>query len=299
MKDSRYELTNELRELLTPVHTPLVHIEGNIYAKAENCQKTGSVKDRFVFLEVLRAIEAGEIRKDSVLVEATSGNTGISLSAAGAMLGLSVKIVMPENMSQERKDMMHRFGAEIIEVGPSDFTAAIEKRNELVASDDSFWSPMQFENDYNCQVHQDLTGPEIHEDMKEKNLLQWDFISGAGTGGTLMGIYRYIDQRCTTYGKLHEVVQVAPLEDAQSHGIQGINDGADFLLNKQEVTSAFQIRTQDAIEEARRFAKTHGMLIGISAGANIAAARLHSALNPTRNVVTLLCDRGERYFSIL
>lgn len=299
MKELKSDLVSKCSSLLSPVRTPLIHIEGNVYAKAENCQKTGSVKDRFVFLEVLRALKAGEIDENSTMVEATSGNTGISLSAAGAALGLPVKIIMPENMSQERKDMMHRFGAEIIEVGPSDFAGAIEKRNELVESEERFWSPMQFENDYNIHVHRDYTAPEIHDDMVAKRLLQWDFVSGAGTGGTLMGLHYFAKDRCETYGKLHEIVQVAPLEDAQSHGIQGINDGADFLLDKSLVKETIQISTQDAIEEARLFAKTHGMLIGISAGANIVASKQYSALNPTRNVVTLLCDRGERYFSIL
>ena len=281
---------------LIPVQTPMIEVEPGLYAKVEACQMTGSVKDRFVFAAVKKAVDEGTINGDSVLVEATSGNTGISLSAAGAILGLHVVIVMPSNMSEERKDMMKRFGAEIIEVGPSDFQGAIKKRNSMVSSDVKYWSPMQFENVYNIHVHRDHTAPEIHVDMKEISPAQWDFVSGAGTGGTLMGVYQWtldnLEVDC-------RVIQVAPMEDSKSHGIQGINDGADFLLDRNQIKNQILVSTEDAISEAQKFSRKHGILVGISSGANLVAARKYMKHNPARSVVTLLCDRGERYFSIL
>lgn len=285
--------------LLSPVKTPMLEIEPGLFAKAEFCQKTGSVKDRFVFLAVKKAWQEKRIDKGSVLVEATSGNTGISLSSAAAILGLASKIVMPENMSRERKDMMRRFGSEIVEVGPSDFSAAIEKRNELVASSEKYWSPMQFENSFNIHVHRKNTGPEVFQDMLDLGVHQWDFISGAGTGGTLMGIHEFISDMSIYERRQHRVVQVIPSEDASSHGIQGINDGSDFLLDKSKISDKLEVSTQEAVEAARSFSRSHGFLVGISSGANLVASRRYLSKNPGRNVVTLLCDRGERYFSIL
>tara|TARA_R110000824_G_scaffold238937_2_gene427645 strand:- start:7611 stop:8456 length:846 start_codon:yes stop_codon:yes gene_type:complete len=281
--------------MLKCVKTPLVQIEENLFAKVESCQKTGSVKDRFIFSAVRNAISAGEVSANSTFVEATSGNTGISLSAAGAITGNSVKIVMPSNMSQERKSIMQRFGAEIIEVGPSDFSAAIDLRNQMIKSDANCWSPMQFESDYNIRVHEQETAPEIHSDMQHIRKSQWDFVSGAGTGGTLMGVYEWAQKMSSS----HRVVQVAPEETSGTHGIQGINDGADFLLDRKRVVDCITIKTSDAIKASQNFARQSGMLVGISSGANIVASLRYCRENPGRNVVTLLCDRGERYFSVL
>ena len=288
---------NIYENLLEPVKTPLLKLGPGLYAKAEFCQKTGSVKDRFVFLAVKRAITCGEINKNSVLVEATSGNTGISLSAAGAMVGVPVEIIMPENMSEERKQMMRRFGAKIIEVGPSDFSSAIEMRNRILAKNANYWSPMQFENRLNIEIHRDYTALEIETDMKNLGIESWDFISGAGTGGTLMGLSEFITSKSIVSSLMHRVIQVAPQEDAKSHGIQGINDGKDFLLDRGKIPEQILVSTETAIREAQDFAKTHGLLIGISSGANLAASRAYLQKNLHRNVVTLLCDRGERYFS--
>lgn len=286
-------------DLSVPV-TPLLRLEEGIYAKLETSNRTGSVKDRFVFEAVKRAIQVGEICDDSVLVEATSGNTGISLAAAGAAVGLPVKIVMPCNMSEERKRMMRLFGAEVIEVGPSDFAAAIELRNKMVQELPHHWSPMQFESQLNLQVHSLYTGPEIAYQMRNNfGSTQWDFVTGAGTGGTLMGVREFLIYSAENLGTEHRVVQVVPDEDAATHGIQGINDGQDFLLDPALMDDQIRIRTQDAVQAARELASTHGLLVGISAGANVCAARLHRARNPDRDVVTLLCDRGERYLSIL
>jgi cysteine synthase A len=275
----------------------MLQLGHRLWAKAEFCQKTGSVKDRFVFVAVSTAIEDGSISTGMTLVEATSGNTGISLAAAGAAIGAPVEIIMPCNMSRERKDMMRRFGANVIEVGASDFHGAIKLRNEMIDSDSRYWSPMQFESRLNIEVHQKVTAPEIYRDMKEIGMADWDFVSGAGTGGTLMGIYNWMQNR-SEIGTDHRIVQVSPTEPANEHGIQGINDGADFLLQPELMHEVIEVRTHQAIRAAQQFAKSHGFLVGVSTGANLVAARRYISANPKRNVVTLLCDRGERYFSL-
>ena len=276
----------------------MLQLGHRLWAKAEFCQKTGSVKDRFVFAAVSAAVEDGSISTGTILIEATSGNTGISLAAAGAAIGAPVEIIMPCNMSRERKDMMRRFGANIIEVSASDFHGAIKLRNEMIDSDSRYWSPMQFESRLNIEVHQKLTAPEIHRDMREIGVSDWDFVSGAGTGGTLMGVCNWMQNRSAT-GADHRIIQVSPAEPAKEHGIQGINDGADFLLQPELMHEVIEVRTNEAIQAAQHFAKSHGFLIGISAGANLVAARQYAMANPKRNVVTLLCDRGERYFSFI
>ena len=134
--------------------------------------------------------------------------------------------------------------------------------------------------------------------MRSLDVHQWDFLSGAGTGGTLMGVYEYLQSLPVVEQLQRKVVQVAPEELASEHGIQGINDGADFLLDRSKMHGCINVSTQDAIHAAQALAKTHGLLVGISSGANVVAARRYLVENPERNVVTLLCDRGERYFSI-
>lgn len=287
------------RILDVPV-TPLIRLEGDIFLKLESCQKTGSVKDRFVFEEVKRAVLLGEITDDTVLVEATSGNTGISLASAGASLGLRVKIVMPCNMSEERKETMRRFGAEVIEVGPSDFAEAIRVRNDMVSSGHNSWSPMQFENGRNIEFHASCTGPEISRQMlKQFAIIDWDFLSGAGTGGTLMGVKKHLDYRNFSMVRDHRTVQVAPAEDAATHGIQGINDGQNFLLDPSSLHGCVKVTTPDSIETAKDTASRYGLFVGISSGANISAARRYALDNPGRPIVTLACDRGERYTSVI
>lgn len=274
--------------------TPLVKISDNIYAKLETYNPSGSVKDRMISFLVGRALERGEITEDTVFVEATSGNTGIALSMFGSALGLSTIIIMPSNMSLERKQMMRSYGAEIIEVGPSDFKAAIDLRSEMCKSDSKFWSPMQFENQENIDCHRLVTGPEIAGQISLHG--KWSaFISGAGTGGTLSGIQGYIKEA----GLNTRTVLMSPLEDAMSHGIQGVNDGADFLLDKSSIDLEISVSTEEAIDRAIRLSKETGLLVGISSGANIIAAENYVASFGTEgNVVTMLCDRGERYLSI-
>ena len=276
----------------TDIRSPMIHVDGNIYAKLETSNPTGSVKDRLIQHIVKKAISEKQINSDTVFVEATSGNTGISLSAIAAALGLKAKIIMPENMSEERRQMMRAFGAEIIEVAHSDFSGAIELRNKLVSSSSDHWSPMQFENLENVECHRKLTAPEIINQLGRLTFSA--FVSGAGTGGTIMGVRKAVlDRKLST-----RMVLVQPAEDAKSHGIQGINDGADFLAKPDLLDVQIRVTTADAIQRAKRFARTRGILIGISAGANLCAAEKYAQIyKPQGAIVTMLCDRGERYLS--
>ncbi len=274
------------------IHTPLINIRGNLFAKLETVNPTGSVKDRLIQHLIKRAMSRDMITSDTFLVEATSGNTGISLSAVGAALGLRVKIIMPENMSEERRQMMKAFGAEIINVAPSDFAGAIELRNKIVSKDELAWSPMQFENFENVECHSVYTAGEIYSQLGRRSFAA--FVSGAGTGGTIMGVRRAVVER----GSSTQLVLVQPEEDAASHGIQGINDGADFLAKPALMDRIIKVSTLEAKKRADSFAKSRGILIGISAGANLLASeRFIEKYKPNGAVVTMLCDRGERYLS--
>jgi cysteine synthase A len=222
------------------------------------------------------------------LVEATSGNTGISLAAIGATLGNKVKIIMPSNMSEERRSMMRFFGAEIIEVAPYDFAGAIKYRNELVA--EGGWSPMQFENKLNIQCHKNTTAKEIFEQLSGNT---WGaFVSGAGTGGTMMGIAAFVAENDLDT----KLIFMRPEEE--EHGIQGIGDGGDYLMNVEHADATLKIKTEDAKLKMISLSRELGVPVGISSAANVLAAeqiRLNKSI--LGEVVTIICDRGERYIS--
>lgn len=275
--------------------TPLISIddEGRIWAKLETHNRTGSVKDRMIEYILDRAVAKNTVEPGvTQIVEATSGNTGIALSSYAASLGCPCTIIMPCNMSQQRKDMMAAFGAEIIETGPNEFQAAIAIRDSLV-NDSGAFSPMQFSNPLNIECHRQETALEIHKDILINKVGKWEaFVHGAGTGGTMMGIKQYIDDK-----KLEvKCVLTQPAEDNATHGIQGINDGADFLLDRTLMNETISIKTEDAIARMKRFWKESGILVGISSGANILAAEKYvEKHDPDGIVITILCDRGERY----
>ena len=270
--------------------TPLIKISDRVYGKLETYSPTGSVKDRFVSYTIKNALLRGDITDDTVLCEATSGNTGISLSAMSASLGLKCIIFMPENMSEERREMMKAYGAQIIDAPPSDFQRAIEMRDEFISENSNAWSPMQFSNPENVQCHMTITGPEI---AKQAGPAWAAFVHGSGTGGTIEGVRKFVKSE----GLPVKVLMVTPAEEL--HGIQGIGDGQDFLASPSTVDGTISIATQDAIDRAKLFAKETGILVGISAGANILASeRWVKENDPLGIVVTMLCDRGERYMTI-
>ena len=277
--------------------TPIIAIneECRIWAKLETHNRTGSVKDRMIEYICDIAVADGMIEPGkTTLVEATSGNTGIALASYAASMNCPCEIIMPSNMSQQRKDMMSAFGASITETEPNAFKEAIRIRDELLISGKDYFSPLQFSNPLNIQCHYETTAREIHGHVvTEMRTLKWEaFVHGAGTGGTMMGIKQYIDDRDLGV----KCILTTPAESAETHGIQGINDGADFLLDKTLMDEIIQIKTIDAIERMKKFWKDTGILIGISSGANILAAELYvEKHDPAGIVITILCDRGERY----
>lgn len=274
-------------------NTPLIKISPHIYGKLETYSPSGSVKDRMINYVVDRARIFNRITEDTILCEATSGNTGIALAMMAANLGLKCVIFMPRNMSEERRQMMSIYGAKIIDAPDNDFAAAIAMRDQYLIANDKAWSPKQFSNNHNILCHQTTTAPEIHKQIIDLNLKWSAFVHGSGTGGTIEGIRRYIDSNNLKV----KIGLTKPLE--KDHGIQGIGDGKDFLFNPENADRILEVATESAIERTKEFIKKTGLLVGISSGANIIAAeRYVKTMNPEGVVITMLCDRGERYMSV-
>ena len=274
-------------------NTPLIRISDRLYGKLETYNPSGSVKDRMICYVVDKALSRGEITEGSILCDATSGNTGIALSMVAASLGLECVIFMPINMSEERRQMMRVYGAQIIDAPADDFTRAIEMRDEFLKKTPSSWSPNQFHNPENVECHFSITGPEILSNVNDLGTGWSAFIHGSGTGGTIEGVRRFLKET----GLQTKVVMVQPKESP--HGIQGIADGKEFLALDRDMDHIIEIETAEAIERSKRFASETGILVGISAGANILASeRWIEENDPRGSVVTMLCDRGERYMSI-
>lgn len=274
--------------------TPLIKISESVYGKLETYSPSGSVKDRMVLYVTKKALDRGEISEGFTLCDATSGNTGISLSMTAASLGLKCVIFMPENMSEERKRMMRIYGAEIVYAPADDFETAISMRDDFLSRNPTSWSPRQFSNLDNIACHQTLTAPEILQDVSGLGKEWGCFVHGSGTGGTIEGVRRFIKENKMST----KVVMVQPSDNP--HGIQGIADGKDFLAKQSDFEEIVRVSTADAIKTAKSFAASTGVLIGISAGANIAAAKLWASRNKDSSglTVTMLCDRGERYMSL-
>jgi len=277
-------------------NTPLVKLSDKIYAKLETYNPTGSIKDRMASYILKKAEEAGDLKPGSTIVEASSGNTGIAFSMLAAVKGYGCIIVMPKNMSAERKKMMRAYGARVVEVGDNEFHRAIKTRDELVSNFAHYWSPRQFENSHNIDCHYYTTGKEIAQQVIGMKRHLSGIVAGAGTGGTIMGCTKYLRQLWSR--DRMKTVLVMPAEDAATHGIQGINDGADFLVDRELIDDIVAIKTEDAKNRAKLIAKEHGLLVGISSGANVLAAERWVEKNKPKDiVVTFLCDRGERYLS--
>ncbi|BCD62751.1 cysteine synthase [Nitratiruptor sp. YY08-26] len=274
--------------------TPLLHIEKNIYAKCEFKNPGGSVKDRIALNMIQDALASGKIDKDTPIVEPTSGNTGIALAMIGAALGLQVFIVMPESMSIERRKLMEFLGAKLI-LTPAEkgMQGAIEKAKELVAQ--GAYMLNQFENPANPAMHEKTTAQEILADLPDVAI----FVAGVGTGGTITGVGKVLRKKG---------VQIVAVEPAKSpvlsggapgpHKIQGI--GAGFIPKVVDVSLFTRIETiedDEAIATSKELAKTKGVMVGISSGANVAAARKLAREYPEKKIVTVLCDTAERYLS--
>lgn len=276
--------------------TPFIQLAPKLYVKFEAYNPSGSIKDRMASYILQKAEENGDIKPGYTIVEASSGNTGIAFALLAAQKGYGCIIVMPRNMSEERKQMMTAFGARIIEVGDNAFRDAIKTRDELVNNFETYWTPKQFTNPYNIECHEKTTAVEVGRDVLSIPTRLSALVSGAGTGGTIMGCQRHLSQLWSDA----KFLLTMPEEDALTHGIQGINDGEDFLVDKRVIDGELIVSTEDAKARANKLARENGLLVGISSGANVLAAeRWIKENNPRGIVVTFLCDRGERYLSCM
>jgi cysteine synthase A len=289
-------------------NTPLIRLRQaseatacDIYAKAEFMNPGGSIKDRIARHIILEAERRGELKPGSTIMEVTSGNTGIALSMVGAMRGYKVVIVMPRTVSEERRQMVQAFGAELQLLDEiNDIRSAIKETEELAKTRDDIFLPRQFASLDNIEAHSRTTGPEI---MRQLGGNLDAFVMGVGTGGTVMGVGRALRQ-----GKSRaRVVAVEPDESAVMsgeergcHGIQGLADGfIPPLVNLDEIDQVVRIKTPDAIAAAHRLGREEGLLVGISSGANVLASiEVAKELGPRHTIVTVLPDRGERYLSM-
>ena len=280
-------------------NTPLIKLGDRLYAKFETYNPSGSIKDRIGYYILKKAEERGDLKPGDTIVEATSGNTGIAVSMFGANKGYPVIIVMPSNMSEERKQMMRMFGAEVIETDPGDFDGSIGLRDKI-CKDPGYFNFNQFHNPDNIACHYETTGVEILD--QTKGLPVAAFLDGTGTGGTLMGVAARLKER-------YPNIKTLAIEPAESpvmsggeqglHGIQGIGDGSKFLVDLDKVDEVLLVKTDDAIERMKQLHQ-RGLLVGISSGANVLASERWIEKNdPDGIVVTILCDRGERYLSCL
>ena len=278
--------------------TPLIKVSERIFAKFEGQNPSGSIKDRMASYIINDAEKNNLIKKGDTIIEATSGNSGIAFAFLAAERGYKCIIIMPANMSEERKQMLRLYGAELIEVPDGKFDDAIALRNKM-AEENGYFNPNQFHNPLNIEAHEKGTAVEILYQHTERIAA---FVDGTGTGGTLMGTTRVLKM----YHSFMKVVAVEPAEspvmsggEPGLHGIQGIGDGSKFMVDLKEVDDIIIISTGEAKERARRLAKEQGLFVGISSGANILASErlLEKYPDMEGNIITILCDRGERYLS--
>jgi cysteine synthase A len=280
-------------------NTPLIKI-GNVYAKLESVNPSGSIKDR-VALEIVEAAEReGKLKKGGTIVEASSGNTGISLAMIAAVKGYRMIVVMPENMSEERVQMMKAFGAELVLTSKSgSLKEAIEKAEDMAKSPGTFLA-RQFSNPNNVRA-QEKTGEEILREIGAADAV----VAGVGTGGTLMGVSSVLKKANPGL----KVIAVEPEEAAVmfggsdvrigEHKIQGIGDGfIPQIIDMDRVDEVYTVGSEDAINMSRKLFRECGLLVGISSGANMLIAQQVVKKYNYHKVVTVLPDRGERYLSM-
>lgn len=282
-------------------NTPMIQIgESDVYVKLEGFNPGGSVKDRAVFWMLKKAMARGEVTPDSVLIEATSGNTGIALAMLGAQLKLKVIIVMPESMSIERRRLVQAYGAQLIlSEASAGMQGAINRMEALMASHPEYVSLRQFDNPDNVLAHYETTGPEILKQLPQTDI----FVAGVGTGGTFSGVSRRLkehDPRILCVAVEPASSALLSGRKAGPHGIQGI--GANFIPANFDADVCDDIATvsdEEAIREMVSFGRESGILIGISAGANIAAAKRYAAYYPGKRVVTIAPDGADKYLSVV
>jgi cysteine synthase A len=275
-----------------------------VYAKVESLNLTGSIKDRMALYILEAARREGRLRPGDRIAEATSGNTGISMAAIGRALRHPVTIFMPDWMSSERMSIISSFGAQIVPVSRSEggFLGSIEKCEALGAGSTDVFLPRQFANEANVTAHERTTGPEIWQQLESAGLEPDAFVAGVGTGGTVMGVGRYLRSRKPT-------VRIYPLEPAESptlstghkvghHRIQGISDEfIPAIVKLDELDPVVAVGDGDSILMAQQLAG-HGLAVGISSGANfLGAVKVQNELGPDAVVVTVFSDSNKKYLS--
>jgi len=290
-------LTDNILDLIG--NTPLIRLKGEtVYAKAEFLNPGGSIKDRVALAMLEGAERDGKLKPDSIIVEPSSGNTGIGVALVGRLKGYKVRIVMPENMSQERKMLIKTLGAELL-LTPAEESigGAVEKVQQMQAEDPRVYVPQQFQNPDNPRTHYEETAHELWRQMTGE---VGAFVAGVGSGGTLQGIGKFLKEHKPDA----KIVAVEPKNvsallghEPGLHQIQGIGDGfIPDILDVSLVDEVIEVTDEDAIETSRQLGRDQGLLVGTSSGANVWAAR-QLAAKMEGNVATVLPDRAERYFS--
>jgi cysteine synthase A len=285
-------------------NTPVISLKkltgGNVFAKIEYLNPGGSIKDRIAKFMIEEAEKSGELKPGMTIMEPTSGNTGIGLALVGVQKGYKVVIVMPENMSEERKKIIKAFGAELV-LTPAEKSIAgtLEEVERRTANDSTIYVPQQFENMNNPKIHYLTTGPEIWGQLNEKVDF---FVSGLGSGGTLAGTGKFLKEKNPDI----KIIAVEPKNvsallghEPGLHSIQGIGDGfVPAVLDKSLVDDVIEVTDEDAIDTARKLTREQGLLVGTSSGANVwAATQIMKRYGNDKVIATVLPDRAERYFS--
>lgn len=293
-------------------NTPMLELQyqyrgkpGRIHVKCEHYSLTGSIKDRMALYIMYQAYLNGNIKPGDIIVEATSGNTGIAFAAIGKALGHAVKIIIPNWLSKERIDIIKSMGTEVILVSKEQggFLGSIQLAEYIANESANIFLPRQFENLYNAEAHEKTTGREIWQQLLNVNKQPDAIVAGVGTGGTIMGIGTYLK-------RIHPAIKIHPLEPAESptlttgykvgsHRIQGISDEfIPAIVKLDELDQVIQANDGDAIIMAQKLARQLGLAVGISSGANvIGAIKLKEQMGDDVTVVTLFCDDNKKYLS--
>ncbi|MCL1958998.1 MAG: cysteine synthase family protein [Spirochaetes bacterium] len=282
-------------------NTPVIELKNifntsngiSLFVKAEYFNPSGSVKDRAAKAMMLHGINSGQLTKDKILLDSTSGNTGIAYSMFGAALGYRVKLFMPANASEERKKLIRAYGAEIIETDPLEGSdGAYRIVTELAEKEpDLYFFPNQYDNFENPRIHYETTGVELYAQCKPTH-----FVAGTGTSGTFMGVSKRLKE-------IDSSIQIALMQpDSPFHGLEGMKHMESTITPKIFDRSIadlhIAVKTEDAYTTARRLALEEGVFVGISSGANVyAAMELAKTLPSGSRVATILCDNGYRYLS--
>jgi S-sulfo-L-cysteine synthase (O-acetyl-L-serine-dependent) len=283
-------------------NTPLIelaNLNGNskvkIFGKLEGCNPGGSVKDRPAYYMIKRAEELGQLTHDKIILEPTSGNTGIALAMIGAAKGYRVKLFMPECVSAERRIILEVLGAEVLLTPAKEGTdGAIRRAHELLEQEpDKYFMPNQYDNEANLLSHYETTGPEILAQTKGEITM---FVAGMGTGGTLMGVGRYLKEKKPD-------TLIVGVEPTLGHAIQGLKNMHESIVPKiyhaEKLDEKIVMEDGEAFEMTRVLAQREGVFVGLSSGAAVAAALHMAKLIGSGTIVVILPDRGDRYLSVM